>query len=486
MRSVLVSAAFVAAAITAFSQSVQIEPVAYAMSNGQCGAYCYFDNGYSGIGNAAVSGATLSGGLGQLTDGLLGGAGWNQNLGNGVAQEWVGWNSITPQITFDFGTAKCFDKLALHCSNGSSAAIGHGGVNLFGSATVQTSQDGTTWSTWIAYFTSSAQKSVVGSQWVTIDPVGFMSARFLRVTLSDGNGPWVFVSEFDFYASFVDCGALPSDVGVVPASLVVAPSTPLSGSSTTLSVAVVNNGTDSAVVQTSFYEGDPASGGIPVGTSASALGFGQVGTFSTTWIPGSPGLKSIYAVATNTSFADANPANNAAVLSVWVDAPTEALLVHPGTVQGFVGGTFQKALTLENTGSSTLALASLAATSSWISFPSFVAGATLAPGQTMQVVADVDVPPTASGGVGLPVAYAFEVTALSGTANAYSGTLTTNVFAAPPVVATVTATNQLTGTPIAGATVAVEGVRSRSRCRKVNAASMPTNPVSSPRRTSRW
>ena len=61
----------------------RIYPRSYDHVNGGTGSYTYFDDSYSGKGNPAVAQSYLSGGLGELTDGVIVNGNWNVN-GNWV------------------------------------------------------------------------------------------------------------------------------------------------------------------------------------------------------------------------------------------------------------------------------------------------------------------------------------------------------------------------------------------------------------------
>lgn len=63
-----------------------ISPLFYSGPNGGTGAYSYFDDSYSGSGSTATPYSALSGGLGDLTDGITTLQNWNTNPG-----PYVGW-----------------------------------------------------------------------------------------------------------------------------------------------------------------------------------------------------------------------------------------------------------------------------------------------------------------------------------------------------------------------------------------------------------
>ena len=90
-----------ALAIPALAQAATVIPTSYDMPNGQTsGTFDFFDDSYSGSGDTTVAGAALSGGLGQLTDGVFAPSSWYDPYdGTGA---WVGWHTINPIITFNF------------------------------------------------------------------------------------------------------------------------------------------------------------------------------------------------------------------------------------------------------------------------------------------------------------------------------------------------------------------------------------------------
>jgi hypothetical protein len=74
-------------------------PDSYNMLNGNTGSYNYWDETYSGAGCVTCDGAALTGGKGDLTDGIIASDNWfvvEAPPGNGP---YVGW-TINPNITF--------------------------------------------------------------------------------------------------------------------------------------------------------------------------------------------------------------------------------------------------------------------------------------------------------------------------------------------------------------------------------------------------
>ncbi len=158
-------------------------PVSYTATPGEGqaegGSFNYFDDG----GN-------------QLTDGILGGQNWYADLGNGPAQEWVGYFNANPTFTFDLGGIHPLTAIGFHINNNQE-----GGVSLFGSASMRFSPDGIEWTLPIAYLTSVDQQSDTTARFLDI-PVD-VNARFVEVTFEDGPMPWQFYSEARFQGTAV-------------------------------------------------------------------------------------------------------------------------------------------------------------------------------------------------------------------------------------------------------------------------------------------
>jgi hypothetical protein len=113
-------AALAAAALCgAAAQAAQITPVGYDTPNGDGqahgGAYNYWDANYTGAGaktTDGLSGGTLSGGAGKLTDGVIATQPWYQVSNNAGTGQYVGWLQ-SPTITFHFAGAVDIDAVKL-------------------------------------------------------------------------------------------------------------------------------------------------------------------------------------------------------------------------------------------------------------------------------------------------------------------------------------------------------------------------------------
>jgi hypothetical protein len=165
-----------------------ISPDSYNMLNGNTGSYNYWDQIYSGIGCVTCDNAPLTGGKGDLTDGVIAVNNWfidEAPPGNGP---YVGW-LIDPTITFHWNTAVNISSVTFYLDDSN----GNGGVSAPGSITVD------------------------GNNYIVPEPAGSAPFAFtasglsftgtdLVVTLHRKAG-WVFLSEFESNAS--DPNAVP-------------------------------------------------------------------------------------------------------------------------------------------------------------------------------------------------------------------------------------------------------------------------------------
>lgn len=167
-----------------------IVPVhSYDMINGRSGFQRYIDETYNGMGNPLVDSSFLSGGTGQLTDGVVGG---NDILANG-SFEWLGWFEVQPSIRFDFGQPARLDTFSVHAASVSF----FGDVDLPGTITIDFSDDGVNFANPIVRTTTRPERDNPLSQWIDTD-LGGVTARYARAFFTDGDQPWIFLSETQF------------------------------------------------------------------------------------------------------------------------------------------------------------------------------------------------------------------------------------------------------------------------------------------------
>jgi MYXO-CTERM domain-containing protein len=124
MRSFIVALSL--AGLTASALAIQVVPISYSMPNGVAGAFTYFDDSYNGSGCVTCAGSALSGGKGDLTDGVLANANWFSSPG-----PWVGW-STNPTIVFQFAGNVAIDTVSLRFDDSN----GNGGVSPPASVTI--------------------------------------------------------------------------------------------------------------------------------------------------------------------------------------------------------------------------------------------------------------------------------------------------------------------------------------------------------------
>jgi hypothetical protein len=106
-------------------EAAPILPTSYDMPNGIAGSYTYFDSTYNGSGNTAVSGAALSGGLGELTDGIIPTSNWSVTEPPDGDGPYVGWQNFDPTITFHFVAGTTINGVTIYLDDSNGA----GGVS---------------------------------------------------------------------------------------------------------------------------------------------------------------------------------------------------------------------------------------------------------------------------------------------------------------------------------------------------------------------
>ena len=135
------------------------------------------------------SGEMLTGGVGQLVDGVKGTALLDTDEGR---FPWVGWATSPQQIIFEFGSPQQFGSVTVH------AYLNSPGVTWFGTVEVSISQNKEQWSTF-----SFGTDGLQGPQDITIptqmNSDNVVEGRYVRLIFSDtqGSGPML-ISEVSF------------------------------------------------------------------------------------------------------------------------------------------------------------------------------------------------------------------------------------------------------------------------------------------------
>lgn len=197
----IVKAVSVAALLAASSLAlaVPVTPLSYSMQNGGTGSYNYWDDSYSGSGSTTTNYAALSGGLGDLTDGVIATQNWNVAEAPAGAGPYVGWLA-SPSINFHFASAQTIKSLTVHYDD----ANGYGGVWTPNSISL--------WDDAVSLgsmFLADPVSAAPGSFTWNFGGSG-LSVTTLQMDIGRRNGGWVFLSE----VSFDDGQAVPEPAGM--------------------------------------------------------------------------------------------------------------------------------------------------------------------------------------------------------------------------------------------------------------------------------
>lgn len=133
MKHIILAGALALLSAAGAAQAVTVTPTSYAMPQGGTGSYAYRDDTYSGT----SSGGYLSGGTGDLTDGVIATQNWFTTPGL-----YVGWNGYSPTITWNFDQAYKFTSMTFWFDDSNGA----GGVRPPASVTLSGGGSGATYS----------------------------------------------------------------------------------------------------------------------------------------------------------------------------------------------------------------------------------------------------------------------------------------------------------------------------------------------------
>lgn len=191
MKTLAALLAVAACAVSLPVSAAQISSLSYDMRNGQGqasgGSANYWDLGYSGSGATNVDGAPLSGGSGDLTNGVAASGLWFNVENAGGGGPYVGWYTQVvpnPTITFAFAGTPTIDTIRIHVDNSLTGGVAQPGSYLV---------NGNAWG-----FTPLADNTF---GWVTLTGAP-VSGNSLSLQLIHSNrGAWVFASEVEFYGT---------------------------------------------------------------------------------------------------------------------------------------------------------------------------------------------------------------------------------------------------------------------------------------------
>ena len=177
----------------------QVTPTSYDAPNGFTGSFNYWDDSYDGSGSTTTDGAALTGGLGDLTDGVIATDNWFVVEAPDGPGPYVGW-TVDPILTFRFAKAYDFTAMTFYLddSNGLNQYGTAGGVNPPSSITVNG----------VNYVVPDPASGAPFA--FTVDLTG-LSTDTITSTLFRSD-IWVFLSEVTFTA---DVPTVPLPAGVV-------------------------------------------------------------------------------------------------------------------------------------------------------------------------------------------------------------------------------------------------------------------------------
>ena len=136
----------------------------------------------------------LNGGMGQLTDGDIGGDAFWLNVGNGKGFEWIGWHDRVnqkPFLLFEFDKPRRFHKIFFHGNNRP------GNVKLFRNIAVEFSKDGLYYSRKFTFYPSNSMTRYKNqSMWIEVDLQGHVG-KYLNCKFTY-EGKWIVFSEVEF------------------------------------------------------------------------------------------------------------------------------------------------------------------------------------------------------------------------------------------------------------------------------------------------
>ncbi len=181
------AAATLSVAVATAAPAAVVNPVSYSMQNGDGqahgGSFNYWDGSYNGSGATTtdgLSGSYLSGGLGDLTDGVIATQNWYATENGAGTGPYVGWLNTNPTIDFFFSVLTNFTSVTFFFDDSEGA----GGVSQPGSVSVNGAN-------------SAVPNNPGGDPFAyTIDLTGLM-ANHLTIDIFASN-QWVFLSEVQF------------------------------------------------------------------------------------------------------------------------------------------------------------------------------------------------------------------------------------------------------------------------------------------------
>ncbi len=172
-------------AFAAISANAGLVPISYSMPNGDGGSYSgYTDDTYTSS-NCPDCPGYLSGGLGQLTDGITVPSFFG--IGEAFTHNYpymVGWLATSVTITAFFDGTQTFGSVGLHLSDSHGAA----GIDLPTTITIGGNQ----------VFSPQPQSSEIANEWHWFTLAPGTTGSSLSIQIERANGSWTFMDEMEF------------------------------------------------------------------------------------------------------------------------------------------------------------------------------------------------------------------------------------------------------------------------------------------------
>ena len=194
-RSIVAVSVGASLLLTQSISAEELTPTSYAGINGfgqaANGLFNYWDASYDGVGDTSTDGAPLSGGRGDLTDGVVADQSWRASENDQGTGPYVGWLDVNPTVTFEFDGPVVLDTVRVHVDD----ANNNGAVAPPASITVAGGN--------LSHEHLVDDPATSDPFWVEIDVSGMgMTDDTLSLTFNRSNR-WVFVSEVSFSGSAI-------------------------------------------------------------------------------------------------------------------------------------------------------------------------------------------------------------------------------------------------------------------------------------------
>jgi len=194
MTRAALAATVAALAVATSAGAAQVFATSYDTPNGDgqahSGSFNYWDLGYTGAGSTNVDGAPLTGGLGDLTNGVVAADFWFNVESAAGTGPYVGWRGDfgvnDPLIIFHFAGDPLIDTISIQLDNSLTGGVG---------APTQILVDG------VSQAFAAPAAGTIGT--VTLSGLSLSGASHTIQFIQDPIFVWTFVSEVSFFGGVV-------------------------------------------------------------------------------------------------------------------------------------------------------------------------------------------------------------------------------------------------------------------------------------------